>query len=147
MVGQSRLINTLQGHWKRKLGGRDEWIEQILQMGMIPFGSENSPIELVAACSLLAAKKPLHEVIDSIERYSTDSVAPGFDGAFFQELQSTLKELELAGLRSHTHKLRKVGQAIASMQGAEGWQEHWSRERYQKLTSAIKDEPFYPQQG
>jgi hypothetical protein len=147
MAGQSRLINTLQDHWKKKLEGREEWMEQILQTGGIPFTSENSPTELVAACSLLAARKPLHEVILSIERYSTESVTPGFDQVFFQELQSTLKELELAGLRSHTRKLLKVGQAIANLHRAKDWQAHWSHVRNQNMASAIKDEPFYPQQG
>ena len=147
MVRQSRLINKLNGYWLKRLQGRRDLVERIRQIGLLPVNCERSPVELVAACSLMIAKKPIHEVLKSIELYSIECDAAGFDEAFFQELHSTLRDFELTGLRSHARKLRKVAQAMANMSGAKNWQEHWSREGRRKLESAIKDEPFYPQQG
>jgi hypothetical protein len=147
MVRQSRLIKKLKEYWRKRLQGAGDLVERIFQMGLLPVDCDRSTVGLVAACSLLTAKIPIHEVLKSIERYSIECDDGGFDEAFFQELHSTLRDFELVGLRSHARKLRKVGQAMAGLYGAKNWQVHWSRERRRKLESAIKDEPFYPQQG
>jgi hypothetical protein len=147
VAGQSILLNKLIEYWEKRLQDRSDVIERIMQAGILAVRCDSSALELIAACSLLTGKKPIHEVLKSIELYSIEYDLPGFDNVFFQELQSTLHEFELAGLRSHARKLRKVGQAMAAMHGAKDWQEHWTRERKRKLESAIRDEPFYPQQG
>ncbi|OGO21016.1 MAG: hypothetical protein A2Z14_12690 [Chloroflexi bacterium RBG_16_48_8] len=147
MARHSRLLNELNRYWNEKLEGRGDLVERLTERDVLPQECSSSPVELVAACSLLTARKPIHEVLKSVACFSPECDAPGFDDDFFQQLQATLRDFEIAGLRSYSRKPRKVGLAIVGMHHAKDWQEHWSRETKRKPESAIRDKPFYPQPG
>jgi hypothetical protein len=129
------------------LDGREDLIDRCLEKDVLLQGGCKSTVELVATCSLLTARKPTHEVLKSVAFFSNESDTPGINEDFFQQLQAAIHDFELAGLRSYSRKLRKVGLAIAEMHDAQQWQEQWAQETKRKLESAIRDEPFYPQQG
>jgi hypothetical protein len=147
MTKQSRLLMKLKRYWAAKLENHPDAIDQLSKRGFLPTDCSISPLELVAVCSLLTERKPIHEVIESIMIYTVECISPAFTSDYFIQLDETIREIELAGLRSHARDLRKLGKVVATMQSARGWKDHWEHDTDRRLKSAIQNEPFLPQQG
>jgi hypothetical protein len=95
MVRGSKHIDKLNGYWRKRLQCENDTVDRILQMGLLPADCDRSPVELVAACSLMIAKNPIHEVLHSIDFYSNECGAPGFDEIFFRSSKSPFVTLSL----------------------------------------------------
>ena len=147
MAKESRSISKLKRLWTLKLDGHSDFVDRFALGSFHPGDSSLPTTELVAACSLMAAYKPIHEILESIELLANECVVPIFTDEFFVQIQEAIREIEGAGLRVCGRKLRKLAHALAARQRAESWQGRWSREMSRKLTDAIRDEPFLPQQG
>ena len=147
MTKQSRLFMKLKKYWATKLESHPDEIDRLLERSFRPTDCTKSPLELVAASSLLAARKPIHKVIESIKFYSLECETPALGADYFVQLEETIREFELAGLRSHARDLRKLGKVVATMLSAKDWKDKWSHDIDRRLSSAIRDEPFLPQKG
>jgi hypothetical protein len=91
--------------------------------------------------------KTIYATLQSLDWLNNECIEPIFNDAFFSQLDATISEMDLAGMRYQARKLRKLGQAIPSGQRKSDWQSHWKRENDEKLASSIRDEPFLPQKG
>jgi hypothetical protein len=147
MSRESRYLAKLKRYWTLKLDRRSEIVNRFAQGGFNPGDCTLPNLELVAACSLMIAHKPIHEVLASIEILTNECIDPIFTDEFFTQYQAEIQALERAGLRAHSRKLRKLGHAIATGRPAKPWQRKWSHDISGKLTAAIRDEPFLPQRG
>jgi hypothetical protein len=147
MLKESRLLVKLKRHWTLKLDGNSDIVDRFSLGGFHPGDSSLSTTELIAGCSLMAARKPTYEILEAIEILVNECVTPIFTDEFFVQFQAVIQEMECAGLRAHGRKLRKLGHAIAARQRVKYWQQRWSNEISRKLTDAIRDEPFLPQRG
>ncbi len=137
----------LHRFWEIRLPNQEQLLERFTSIGLLPQDYNLSPLELVCACSLMLEHKTIYDTCQSIDQLKNESVESKFDDAFFHQLEDTISEMEMAGMRIQARKLRKLGQGLASAQGNGSWQPHWKKEINTKLISAIKDEPFLPQQG
>ena len=147
MSKESRLLVRLKRHWSTKFNGRSEFVDRFA-MGRFQIRDDTlSATEIIGACSLMAAQMPIYEILGSLETLANESVAPIFTDEFFIQFHQVILELERAGWREHSRKMRKLGHAIATCQYAKSWQQQWAQEINQKLESAIHDEPFLPQRG
>jgi hypothetical protein len=133
--------------WAYKLDVQEDAVQKLSRQGFFALEDSDSPLKLVAICSLLLMKKPIPEVIDAIMIFSMECVSPVFDEFFFLGLDETIRELKLAGMRSHSQELQKIGRVIAEIHNARAWQLRLTQDLEGDLTSAIRDEPFLPQQG
>ena len=141
----------LRRYWETKLPGQAPLFDRLLRTGLLPRDHNLSTLELVCACSLMIECKSHYDVYKSIGVFDNEYTASRFDEVFFNQLAETIAGLELAGMRTQARKLRKLGHGLAFWESGSGWQSKWQskwqKERDEKYTSAIKDEPFLPQHG
>jgi hypothetical protein len=147
MTKQSRLFSKLKKYWAGKLEYHPDAIDQLSMKGFFPTARPASPLELVAVSSFLIARRPIYEAIETIMMYIAECTSPAFNGDYFSQLEETIHEIELAGLRSHARDLCKLGRVVAMMQLASHWKDHWEHDANLRLKSVIRDEPFLPQRS
>ena len=140
-------LRRLARYWENRLSDHELPIERFVTIGLSAQDFKLAPLELVCACSLMLESKANYDLLLTLDLLRSESTEVLLDEAFFQQLDETIQDLEMSGLRDQGRKLRKLGQRIASMQHETHWQARWGDERNRRLTSAIKDEPFLPQRG
>jgi hypothetical protein len=133
--------------WIIRLPNQEQLLERFLRVGLIPQDHNLSRLKLVSACSLMLEKRTIYDVYQSINRLNNESTETMLDDEFFARLDEITSELEMSGMRIHSRKLRKFGQGLASAQRKPAWESYWKKETDRKMLSAIKDEPFLPQQS
>ena len=133
--------------WIIRLPDQEHLLERFYRFGLTSQDHALSHLELVSACSLMLEKRTNYEVYQSINRLNHESTETMLNEEFFAQLQKIIYEMEMSGLRFQSRKLRKFGQGLASAQRNLLWQPYWKEDMDKKLLSAIKDEPFLPQQG
>ena len=133
--------------WLARLPGQEALVMRFASAGVLPQDHGLALLELVCACSLMVESRTVYAALQAVERLENDSIELVFGEPFFVQLQQSLAEMQRAGLRAQARRLRKLGQGIAVMQDQGEWAARWRAEMGQNLVSAIKDEPFLPQQG
>ncbi|MEW5872711.1 MAG: hypothetical protein AB1894_25860 [Chloroflexota bacterium] len=144
---QKLTLKWMKQFWSGRLPNREALIERLAETGLLPTDAQLTPLELVCGCSLMVESKTTFEALEAIAALANESVEAKFDEAFFEQFQSSLDAIHLAGMRAQARKLRKLGLGIATMQREERWQGRWDKENKERLEAAIRDEPFLPQKG
>ena len=113
----------------------------------IPSGNILSPLEMVAALSLIAANEPFTNVVKALTGMCDEGMGEYFNDRFFVTLQHTVRDLMGLGLDKEAGDLLKIGQIAARIHNRAQWVDKFSGQIDAGLSSRIRDYPFLTQRG
>ena len=138
--------SKLLDYFSKKQDLRVELVEQTY-LQPVPTMQRLTAQEMAAVFALLCCESPVNDVLEIVERFSTDGWAEEFNETFFAAVESCSLDLKRSGFLEVSRDLIKIGEVTARMHTNPDWADRFHNMIEKGLSQQIRDQPFRKQPG